>query len=108
MRITALRPFVKKNTNQFMLIEPTYKGIFYDVSKPMTPHTAMHKSMGKKLFLDLTDGFEGKEVWLDGLVVQSKIHPYILNTIYNRKYFLCSSGCGRNKKSVTVKTAGNE
>lgn len=40
-----------------MQIEPTYKGIFYDVKKPMTTDTAMHKSMGRKLFLDLTDGF---------------------------------------------------
>lgn len=106
MRITALPHFVKKNTNQFMLIEPTYKGIFYDVSKPMTPHTAMHKSMGKKLFLDLTDGFEGKEVWLDGLqykVKSTRIFS-ILSTIENTFYVVVD--VQEIKHSVTVKIAG--
>ncbi len=89
-----------------MLIEPTYKGIFYDVSKPMTPHTAMHKSMGKKLFLDLTDGFEGKEVWLDGLqykVKSTRIFS-ILSTIENTFYVVVD--VQEIKHSVTVKIAG--
>lgn len=89
-----------------MLIEPTYKGIFYDVSKPMTPHTAMQKSMGKKLFLDLTDGFEGKEVWLDELLYKVKSTRIfsILSTIENTFYVVVD--VQEVKQSVTVKTAG--
>lgn len=89
-----------------MQIEPTYKGIFYDVKNPMTPDTAMHKSMGRKLFLDLTDGFEGKEVWLDGVKYKVKSTRIFLmqSTIENTFYVVVD--VEEIKDSVIVKTGG--
>lgn len=86
-----------------MLIEPTYKGIFYDISKPLDVNNAMRKSFGKKLYLNLTDGFEGKEVWLDNMLykVKSTRTFSILSTIENTFYVVVD--VEEIKNSVTVK-----
>jgi hypothetical protein len=71
-----------------MLMEPTYKGIFYDVSKQKDAFNSMQSSMGRKLYHNLTDGMDGKEVWLDGKLYSIKeVRTFhILNTIENTFY----------------------
>jgi hypothetical protein len=60
-----------------MLMEPTYKGIFYDVSKQKDAFNSMQSSMGRKLYHNLTGKlYSIKEV--------RTFH--ILNTIENTFY----------------------
>lgn len=74
-----------------MMIEPTYRGYFYDTSKPMDDANVMHKRMGVKMFRNLTDGIMQKEVYLDGelyLVKRTRTFS-VLNTIDNTFFVVC-------------------
>lgn len=92
----AVLDSVKLKKEREMQTSATYVAVFYDIDKPKTWLYAMNKRIPERLFNNLCDGFEGKQVELranDDFLANYTVVAHrtfqIFNSIDNCYYVIC-------------------